>query len=131
MAGAAFEVAVPDAIEGVAAEKFLVARVQADDRAALRSHQIVHGDAQGVPQPTGLAHDLVGGQLFPRRWPPQLVYLLHLGDGGETLHAHRVGAQAQVLVQPANEGGKVVVAGVVPAVPGGHRCRYSGYIWIQ
>ena len=136
MGRAIFQGAIPDAMHPVARQPFLGARVQADDGAALRTHEIIHGDAKGVADPAGLTDDLVHGQFLVRIRPSDLRHRLHLCHRSEAFHADRRRLQAEIAVQSVNNGRKIVLIIVVEAIGGGHGCSpksvaalYSGLVW--
>ena len=77
MLRATVQFAVPDTVKALAVEKLFVARREADDGTALLAHQVIHCDANGVTEPTGLPDDLVGGEQLPFRRTTQFFNLRH------------------------------------------------------
>src|SRR5215471_2003047 len=90
----------------LAGEPLLVLGMESDDRAALRAHQVLHGDAHRPPELTRLSHDLIRGVLRPR--PADLGDGLHLRHRLEELHADGNAAQPQILREAIEDGLPVV-----------------------
>ena len=97
---------VPYASHRLAGEPVLVAWMQPDDRAALRTDQVLHRDTDGPSEPRGLRDDLVGG--VNRLGAANLRDRLHLLDRREHLHADGGGAKPQQRVEVIDDGLPVV-----------------------
>src|SRR5262249_51691451 len=100
--------------------------MEADHRAALRAHQVLHGDPHRPPELTRLGHDLVRGVLGAR--PADLGDGLHLRHRLEELHADGDAAQPQILREAVDDGLPVVALGAHALVSSRIRMRRAASV---
>ena len=82
--------------------------MQADHRAALLAHEVLHGDAERKSKPAALADDLVGCEFFARWRPANLRHGHEVFLRAKTLHANRMRLQPQILVERGYQRLKIV-----------------------
>jgi hypothetical protein len=87
--GGIFERRVPYPGHLLARKPLLVLRMESDNGAALRAHQVLLSDTDGEAESRGLCHDLIGS--VDRLGATNFGNRFHLFDGSEQLHPNRCG----------------------------------------
>ena len=94
--------------------------MQANHSTTLRAHQVVHGNAQGVTDPSTLPHDLIRSQFFVRIRTADARHSLHFRHSPEPFHADGCCLQAQITVQTLHKGIEIIFFVIAKAIHGGH-----------